>query len=151
MICQTDPDKLSTYVNQAWCDFTGRTAEQEAGAGWARAVHPADVERCLAIYAAALHAGQDFELEYRLRRHDGEYRLVFDRQMQLRTDDDTLLGYVGGCVDITDSQDLTGQEREVRRDQRQHARRDEGDEAGEKRQRRADAVQGADRQQARHA
>jgi PAS domain S-box-containing protein len=113
MICQTDPDKLSTYVNQAWCDFTGRTAEQEAGAGWARAVHPADVERCLAIYAAALHAGQDFELEYRLRRHDGEYRLVFDRQMQLRTDDDTLLGYVGGCVDITDSQDLTGQEREV--------------------------------------
>jgi PAS domain S-box-containing protein len=113
MIWQSDPDKVTTYVNQAWCDFTGRTSEQADGTGWAHAVHSADVERYLASYAAAFNARQDFELEYRLRRHDGEYRLVFDRGIQLRGDDDTFIGYVRGCVDITDHKDLLGQQREV--------------------------------------
>jgi PAS domain S-box-containing protein len=113
MIWQSDPDTLITYVNQAWCDFTGRTSQQEAGTGWAQAVHPADIERCLAIYTAAFNARQDVELEYRLRRRDGEYRLVFDRGTQLRGEDDSFMGYVRGCVDITDQNDLLGQQREL--------------------------------------
>jgi PAS domain S-box-containing protein len=113
MIWQSDPDKQSTYVNQAWRDFTGRTSAQDAGTGWVAGVHPEDVERCLAAYLAAFDARQDFELEYRLQRHDGEYRWVLDRGVQLRGDDDTFLGYIGGCVDITERKHLEGLEREL--------------------------------------
>jgi PAS domain S-box-containing protein len=113
MIWQSDPDRRSTYVNQAWRDFTGRTSEQEAGTGWVAGVHPDDVERCLAAYLAAFDAGQDFELEYRLRRHDGKFRWVLDRGIRLRGDDDSFLGYIGGCVDITERKHLEGLEREL--------------------------------------
>jgi PAS domain S-box-containing protein len=112
LIWQSGPDKRSTYFNEAWLDFTGRTPGQEAGRGWAEGVHPDDVERCLETYARAFDARQDFEMEYRLRRHDGEYRWVLDRGTQLRGDDAAFLGYIGGCIDITDRKLLDGQEAE---------------------------------------
>jgi PAS domain S-box-containing protein len=102
MIWQSDPDKGSTYFNQAWFDFTGRTPAQEKGIGWAEGVHPEDVERCLATYVQAFDARQDFEIQYRHRRHDGEYRWILYRGTQLRDEDDAFLGYIGGCIDITE-------------------------------------------------
>jgi PAS domain S-box-containing protein len=110
MIWQSDPDKRSTYFNQAWFDFTGRTPAQEGGIGWAEGVHPEDVERCLATYAQAFDARQDFEIQFRHRRHDGEYRWILYRGTQLRGEDDTFLGYIGGCVDITERERLAAQD-----------------------------------------
>jgi PAS domain S-box-containing protein len=112
MIWQSDPDKRSTYFNAAWLEFTGHTLEQEAGTCWAKGVHPEDVERCLATYVQAFDARKAFEMQYRLRRHDGVYRWVLDRGTQLRGDDDTFLGYIGGCIDITEHRLLDGHERE---------------------------------------
>jgi PAS domain S-box-containing protein len=110
MICQSDPDKHSTYFNQAWFDFTGRTPAQECGIGWTEGVHPEDVERCLAAYAQAFDARQDFEIQFRHRRYDGEYRWILFRGTQLRGEGDTFLGYIGGCVDITGRERLGPQE-----------------------------------------
>jgi PAS domain S-box-containing protein len=110
MIWQSDPDKLSTYFNQAWFDFTGRTPQQENGIGWAEGVHPEDVERCLATYAQAFDARRDFEMQFRQRRHDGEYRWILYRGKQLRGEDDSFLGYIGGCIDITERERLGAQE-----------------------------------------
>ena len=102
MIWQSGPDKLTTYFNRPWLDFTGRTIEQERGQGWAEGVHPRDLERCMATYVEAFEARQDFEMEYRLRRHDGEYRWILDRGRPLYDASGEFLGYIGGCIDITD-------------------------------------------------
>jgi PAS domain S-box-containing protein len=102
MIWQSGPDKLTTYFNRPWLDFTGRTVEQERGNGWAEGVHPHDLERCMATYIEAFDARQDFEMEYRLRRRDGEYRWILDRGRPLCNSRGEFLGYIGGCIDITD-------------------------------------------------
>ena len=79
LIWMSDEDKLCTFLNRGWLEFTGRTFDQELGNGWSEGVHADDFERCLATYAGAFDERREFSMEYRLRRHDGEYRWVFDK------------------------------------------------------------------------
>jgi PAS domain S-box-containing protein len=102
LIWMSGTDKRCTFFNKCWLDFTGRTVEQEMGEGWAQGVHPADLERCLRIYSGAFDARVDFEMEYRLRRHDGKYRWIVDYGVPRIESDGTFCGYIGSCVDITD-------------------------------------------------
>jgi PAS domain S-box-containing protein len=95
-------DKLCSFFNKGWLDFTGRTLEQEQGNGWASGVHPEDLERCLGIYSDAFDARVDFEMEYRLKRYDGKYRWIVDFGVPRFEADGTFCGYIGSCVDITD-------------------------------------------------
>jgi len=78
LIWMSGTSKLCTFFNRGWLNFTGRLIEQELGEGWASGVHPDDLERCLGIYSAAFDSRADFEMEYRLRRYDGEYRWIVD-------------------------------------------------------------------------
>lgn len=102
LVWRTDAQGRCDYVNRTWLAFTGRTREQEAGDGWAEGLHPDDRERAMRVHRAAFVARTPFELEYRLRRHDGEYRWV--TAMGRPFDDLTgeFAGYVGSCYDITD-------------------------------------------------
>ena len=102
MVWGSDTDKRCNYCNKQWLDFTGRTIEQEMGDGWAEGVHPDDLERCLETYVTAFDARTPFTMEYRLRRHDGEYRWVLDNGVPRFDPDDTFSGYIGSCIDITD-------------------------------------------------
>jgi PAS domain S-box-containing protein len=102
LIWMSDADKRCTYVNTAWMTFTGRTREDLLGDGWREAIHPDDLLRWLEVVEAAFERHQPFTLEYRLRRHDGEYRWVLDTGIPLRASDDSRTGYVGSSVDITE-------------------------------------------------
>ena len=102
MIWTSGPDKLCTYFNQPWLKFTGRSIHAELGNGWAENIHPEDLNACLETYIKAFDRRETFEREYRLRRHDGEYRWVLDLGVPRFQQDGSFAGYIGSCLDVTD-------------------------------------------------
>ena len=102
LIWMSGTDKLCTFFNKGWLDFTGRTLEQELGNGWTECVHRKDFDHCLEVYVNSFDARQAFTMEYRLRRHDGEFRWVLDTGVPRFASDGTFLGYIGSCIDITE-------------------------------------------------
>ncbi len=102
MIWMAGLDKLCTYFNRPWLEFTGRTMKQELGNGWADSVHPEDLTRCFETYVTAFDARREFQMEYRLRRHDGEYRWLLDHGVPRFASANQFVGYIGSCMDITE-------------------------------------------------
>ena len=101
LIWMSDTTKACVWFNKPWLDFTGRTMEQELGDGWAEGVHPDDFDRCVATYNGAFDRREPFRMDYRLKRHDGLWRVVNDIGVQRFSSDGTFLGYIGSCLDVT--------------------------------------------------
>lgn len=102
MIWTAGTDKLCDYFNKVWMDFTGRTLAQELGNGWAEGVHRDDFQRCLDTYVQAFEQHEKFSMDYRLRRHDGEYRWIQDDGCPRFDSEGKFIGYIGYCLDITE-------------------------------------------------
>jgi PAS domain S-box-containing protein len=102
MIWTAGTDRLCTYVNQPWLDFTGRPPEAELGNGWAEGIHNEDLKSCLETYTRSFDQRQPFAMEYRLRRKDGEYRWILDTGVPRFNSNGSFAGYIGSCLDITD-------------------------------------------------
>jgi PAS domain S-box-containing protein len=102
MIWTAGTDRLCTYVNQPWLEFTGRPLEAELGNGWAEGIHHEDLKLCLETYSRAFDQRQSFAMEYRLRRKDGEYRWIVDIGVPRFNPDGSFAGYIGSCLDVTD-------------------------------------------------
>lgn len=101
MIWVAGPDKRCNWFNKPWLEFTGRSLEQECGEGWVEGVHPDDVDRCFATYAAHFDKRRPFRMDYRLRRADGEYRWIRDTGVPRIGTSGEFLGYIGSCIDVT--------------------------------------------------
>jgi PAS domain S-box-containing protein len=95
MIWMAGPDKVCTYFNRPWLEFTGRTLAEELDNGWAEGIHVDDYERCLGTYSRAFDARESFEMEYRLRRFDGVFRWVLDNAIPLFGPEGDFAGYIG--------------------------------------------------------
>jgi PAS domain S-box-containing protein len=102
MLWMSGADKLCTFFNKGWLDYTGRALEQELGDGWAQNVHPDDLGRCIRTYNEAFDARRKFKMEYRLRRANGEYGWILDIGMPRFEKTGAFAGYVGSCLDITE-------------------------------------------------
>lgn len=97
----------NSYCNRSWLEFTGRTQEQELDYGWLEGVHPDDRDRVVGAYADAEAARSAFQIEYRLRRHDGEYRWVHHVGAPKISGSGEFRGFIGSCFDVTDQRRAT--------------------------------------------
>jgi PAS domain S-box-containing protein len=102
MVWMSGVDGSCTYFNRGWLEFTGCKLQEQLGNGWTRCVHPEDVEESFSIYNSSLRARQRFEMEYRLRRHDNEYRWILDMGVPRFSAEGTFLGFIGSAIDITE-------------------------------------------------
>lgn len=102
LIWRSGLDTKCYYFNKTWLDFTGRTFEQEYGDGWVEGVHPEDLDRCVRIYLDNFNQRTPFEMEYRLRRHDGEWRWINDRGVPVVDEHGEFTGFVGSCLDVNE-------------------------------------------------
>lgn len=102
LIWRADPQKKCNYFNESWLNFTGRTFEQEMGDGWVEGVHTEDSERCLKIFSESFDERKSFEMEYRLKNRDGQYRWILDIARPFYDLDSKFSGYIGVCFDITE-------------------------------------------------
>jgi PAS domain S-box-containing protein len=102
MIWVAAPDKSCTYVNKSWVDFKGSTLEKEMGNGWLEGIHPEDLESCRETFSSSVDARRPFEMEYRLLRHDGEYRWIYDSGIPRFSPEGIFLGFIGSCIDFTE-------------------------------------------------
>ncbi len=101
LIWLDDASALCTYFNKPWLDFTGRTLAQEVGHGWMEGVHGDDLPRVRA-FDDFERTQKPYQYEYRLRRHDGEYRWILDTGVPRFTPQGAFEGYIGSAIDITD-------------------------------------------------
>jgi PAS domain S-box-containing protein len=116
MIWVSEPDKHCTFFNKVWLEFTGRTMEQELGNGWAQDVHPDDLDYCLTVYSNSFDARQSFQMEYRLRRADGEYRWLLDNGVPRFAPGGVFEGYIGSGIDITERKHGEELQKELQRE-----------------------------------
>ncbi len=103
MLWMTDPDNLSYYFNKSWLEFTGKKLEEEIGSGWLKAVHPEDLRVFgKPEFVKQLDNREKYSTEYRLMRHDGEYRVLLEIGTPRFLPDGSFAGYMGSCLDITE-------------------------------------------------
>ena len=100
MMWLTDAGHRFSYFNRRWIECTGRGGDNTLPDGLAGLVHEEDLSRVLAAREAAMGARGRFEIEYRLRRHDGEYCWVADQGTPRFGADGRFEGYAGGAIDI---------------------------------------------------
>src|ERR1700686_4342769 len=94
------PDGYLDYFNQRWLEFLGLSLEEVCGWRWTGAVHPEDVAGLLQKWHAVLGSGEPLEAEARVRRAEGEYRLLLHRKVPLRNERGAILKWYGSSVDI---------------------------------------------------
>ncbi|OQP58117.1 hypothetical protein A3860_07255 [Niastella vici] len=100
MVWMSDIQKRFTFFNKRWLEFTGRSMELELWNGWKDGILPEDLENALAVFDEAFTARRDFEVEFRQKRHDGQYRWVVCHGTPRFAYDGAFLGYIGSSIDI---------------------------------------------------
>ena len=88
--------------NKAWFAFTGRSSNQEDGAGWREHIHPDDHRHCVGTYLAALASRRRFRIEYRVMARTGDYRWILETGLPQFVRGKPAGSYVGSAIDVTD-------------------------------------------------
>jgi len=100
LIWMAGTDKFCNFFNKAWLTFTGRTMKEENGNGWTDGIYQDDFEKCLDIYITSFDKREEFYMEFRLKRYDGEYRWISYKGIPRFTPEGIFEGYIGACMDI---------------------------------------------------
>jgi len=102
IVWSTDANGQVSGSLPSWQAFTGQSDEEIQGAGWVRALHPDDSARGLEVWKSAIETNSPYDVEYRMRRHDGAYRYFATRAVPVLNSDGSVREWVGTCTDIHD-------------------------------------------------
>ncbi|MBJ7882106.1 PAS domain-containing protein [Gelidibacter salicanalis] len=103
----SDPQGNMNYFNQSVFDYSGLTLDQINADGWIQIVHPDEREENLKQWTEAINSGNDFLIEHRFRKHDGEYRWQLSLAIPQRDKDGTIKMWVGSSTDIQEQKMFT--------------------------------------------
>ena len=112
MVWSTQADGFHDYYNARWYEFTGVPAGSTDGEGWNDMFHPDDQDRARRLWEHSLETGGPYQIEYRLRRHDGQYRWTLGRALPIRDEAGAIVRWFGTCTDIHEQKEAS-EEREV--------------------------------------
>ena len=112
MVWSTLPDGYHDYYNARWYEFTGVPEGSTDGEEWNGMFHPEDQPRAREIWRHSLETGDPYQIEYRLRRADGDYRWTLGRALPLHDESGTIVRWFGTCTDIHEQKEAS-EEREV--------------------------------------
>jgi len=96
------PDGYLDYFNRGWLVFVGKSSEELCGWRWTDSIHPEDIAGMVQKWQAALANGEPLQAEARVRRADGEYRLLLHRKVPLRDERGAIVKWFGSSIDIDD-------------------------------------------------
>lgn len=102
MAWSTNAEGTRLHYNQRWRDFTGHSATDEYGAMWAQGIHPEDFQTCFHQYWQSVRTRTEFEVEYRRKHAEGEYRWIVDRATPRFDRDGRFRGFLGCSLDVTE-------------------------------------------------
>jgi len=106
MVWATRADGYHDFYNKGWYDYTGLDFETSKDRGWSFILHPDDYERTVKVWQHSLDTGDIYEIEYRMRRHDGQYRWFLARAIPLKDNDGKIIKWFGTCTDIHDQKTM---------------------------------------------
>jgi PAS domain S-box-containing protein len=110
------PDGTTEYVNRRGTDYTGESREAYHGVNRWSVVHPDDQEVAQRAWARAVRTQTAYDLDYRLRRSDGQFRWHRFRSLPVRGTDGAVIKWIGTATDIDDQKRL---EMDLRRAEQQ--------------------------------
>lgn len=102
MVWVTKPDGFHDFFNNQWYAYTGLTYEETKGTGWNKVVHPEDQQRAWEVWRRSLQTGDPYEIEYRMKRYDGNYYWFLGRALPLKDERGAILKWFGTCTNIDD-------------------------------------------------
>lgn len=88
------------YLSTQWIDYTGIPESEQLGYGWLEQLHPDDQERTIAEWNKKVKSCEIFDIEFRIRRKDGEYHWFQTRAVPLRNTENNITKWLGANTDI---------------------------------------------------
>ena len=100
LIWMSNREGERNYFNKGWLAFTGAMESDALGTGWKSFLHPDDLPQFEQAYNASVKAQQQFSMEYRLKRNDGEFRWMMSTGVPRYDGSGEFIGFIGTVVDI---------------------------------------------------
>ncbi|WP_400192681.1 PAS domain-containing protein [Hymenobacter sp. B81] len=106
MVWTAQPDGTIDYFNKRWLGFTGLATTDTPSQSWQSVIHPDDLPRLALNWQQAIDNKQPYEAEFRMRRHDGQYRWVLARTVPQQQPDGSVSLWVGSGIDVHEQKQL---------------------------------------------
>lgn len=116
LIWTCTPEGQCDYLNQKWVAYTGIPEQQQLGYGWLEQIHPGDREQLLNAWNYSVASGCDYNLEYRIRRFDGEYRWFKSSGVPLRDTAGKIVKWFGSNTDVQSQKDVEAELEQKRKE-----------------------------------
>jgi PAS domain S-box-containing protein len=102
IVFRTQANGDHDYFNQRWYEYTGLDFDNSKDESWAHVLHPDDYDRTWQVWRHSLETGAPYEIEYRLRRFDGQFRWFLGRALPMKDEAGNILKWFGTCTDVHD-------------------------------------------------